>query len=154
MACFTPPLPLESTIIHDFMLYTTITYSCVEFRCAVQSSALCDGVAALLICSTGTVAAHSSIGVSEQRHRQPSAVRPSFDRRDRGQDNVSSVVPDLPRPHPPERISFVSDGVRQTAGAMRLNCARAVHRYAPRSLRALPCARYEVWVGVAAASPA
>lgn len=79
------------------MLDDTIPYSCVEFRCAVQSSALCDGVAALLICSTGTVVAHFSIGVTEQRHRQSGAVRPSRDRRGRRQDNVRSVVPGLHR---------------------------------------------------------
>ena len=69
----------------------------VEFRCAVQSSALCDGVAALLICSTGTVVAHFSIALTEQRHRQSSAVRPSSDRRSRRRDNVRFVVVGLHR---------------------------------------------------------
>lgn len=87
----------KSAIIHYSVLYATIPYSCVEFRCAVQSSALCEGLAALLICSTGTVVAHFSIGVTEHRHRQSGAVRPSRDRRGRRQDNVRSVVPGLHR---------------------------------------------------------
>lgn len=67
------------------MLYGTIPYSGVEFRCAVQSSALCDGIVALLVCSAGTVVAHFSIGLTEHRHRQSGAVRPSRDRLSRRQ---------------------------------------------------------------------
>ncbi len=77
------------------MLQSTIPHSCVEFRCAVQSSALCDGVYRMHEGSTGTVVAHFSIGLTEHRHRQFGAVRPSRDRRGRRQDNVRSVVPDL-----------------------------------------------------------
>lgn len=84
---------LQSTIIHYSMLYATIPYSGVDSRCAVQPSALCNGVVALLICSARTVVAHFSIGLTEQRHRQSGAARSSRDQRGRRQDNVRFVVP-------------------------------------------------------------
>ncbi len=77
-----------------------------DFRCAVQSSALCAGVVALLICSAGTVVAHFSIGLGERRHGQSKAVRPSVDRRGRRQDNLRSVVPGLHRFSSAERIAW------------------------------------------------
>lgn len=90
-------LILYATIIHDSMLYAAIPYCGVDSRCAVQSFALCDDVAALLICSVGTVVAHFSIGLTEHHHGQSGAVRPSRDRRGRRQDNVRSAVPGLHR---------------------------------------------------------
>lgn len=95
--CLPSSFLFQATIIHYSMLYGTIPYSDVEFRCAVQSSALCDGSVALLICSAGTGVAHFSIGLTEHRHRQSGAVRPSGDRRGRRRDNVRSVVPGLHR---------------------------------------------------------
>ncbi|CDX20215.1 hypothetical protein MPL3356_310042 [Mesorhizobium plurifarium] len=51
--------------------------------------------------------AHFSIGLTEHRHRQSGAVRPSGDRRGRRQDNVRPSFLVCISPHPPERIPFV-----------------------------------------------
>lgn len=86
---------LSATIIQYSMLYSTIPHSGVELRCAVQSSALCDGIVALLVGSAGTVVAHFSIGLTGIVTGNPGAVRPSRHRRGRRQDKVHSVVPGL-----------------------------------------------------------
>jgi len=67
-----------------------------ESGCAVQSSALCDGITSLHSGSVDCVAAHLSISMTEHHHhRQSSAIRPHHRVWRRRQDNVRSVGLDL-----------------------------------------------------------
>lgn len=105
------------------------------------------------VCSARAVAAHFSIALTEQRHRQSSAVRPSSDRRGRRQDNVRSVVVGLHRSSSAGADSYVSDGASQRAAAMRFKFRRAAHRCAPSRRRSLVWVRCAVSVSVAVTSP-
>jgi hypothetical protein len=58
-------------VIYEFILFAATPRSDVKFRCAVQSSALCDGVYRLHESSTGTVVVHFFIGLTEHRHGNP-----------------------------------------------------------------------------------
>jgi hypothetical protein len=63
-----------------------------ESRCAVQSSALVDGTMLPQQRCIGSVAAHLSIGMTEQRHRQSGVVRGAQGAHGHRQDTVRSVV--------------------------------------------------------------
>jgi hypothetical protein len=74
---------------------STPPYDTIEFWCAVQSSALIDGTKWLPVCSWNTVAAHLSMGVTEQPHWQSNAISRTNPSARRRQDSVRSVVLDL-----------------------------------------------------------
>src|SRR5262249_27191642 len=59
---------------HSALFYNTLLCLRIEFRCAVQSSALIDGVLQLHSCSFRTAAAQLSIGFTGHHHRQSGAV--------------------------------------------------------------------------------
>ena len=94
-----------------------------------------------------------SIGLTEHRHRQSSAVRPSSDRHSRRQDNVRSVGPGLHRSSSAEGGSPCSEWRPSVAGALHVSCQQVAHRWAPRSLRSLVCARCAASAVLAAGSP-
>jgi hypothetical protein len=66
-----------------------------ESRCAVQSSALIDGIISLHQGSAAPVAAHLSIRATEPHHRHSSVVHVALEVRGHRQDSVRSVVVDL-----------------------------------------------------------
>ncbi|MDU6726036.1 MAG: hypothetical protein E6471_04800, partial [Bradyrhizobium sp.] len=68
-----------------------------ESQCAVQLSALSDGVARLHDGGSIAVAAQFSIGLTEPRHRQFGAIAPSLRTPPRRQNSVRTVVLDLHR---------------------------------------------------------
>lgn len=144
---------LPVTKIYYVLLYGTLPLADFEFRCAVHSSALIDGVFRLHWGSARTVAAQFSIGLTEHRHRQSSAVRSTVVRRGRRQDNVRSVVDGLHRSSSAEAELACSDHVRQCAVVLRFICRCRVHLCAPRRRRSLTCARWALSASLAVGSP-
>ena len=63
-----------------------------ELRRAVQSSALIDGEVGLHPGSAESVAAHLSMGMTEQHHRHSGVVHRALEARGHRQDSVRSVV--------------------------------------------------------------
>ena len=96
VGCFAPCYPLSFV---SFAITrpsdaraTTPRYDTPESWCAVHSSALIDGAKWLPVCSWNAVAAHLSMGVTEQHHRQSNAISRTHLSACRRQDSVRSVV--------------------------------------------------------------